>query len=437
MFSSKFKVDDDDFYKVLFDGGEDDGDTDQKPKKGRSHAEKYSDDLDQFKAKDFNRDRGCTDKIFLFIFVSFLGSMIYLTTFGLQNGDIKRLLAPIDGDGKFCGVNHVDEENPDLSYDYTDYEYLMITEYSSNVMSIFNSAICVDKCPQAEEAPDCKTTEAVASCPESGEFLIETRSIMGICIPSIDDIPGGTETLESLLSVFEQSSAGTAVNDVVKASKAVNISLGLSVVWCIVFIYLMSLFAEQLIWICIVLVKLTLLFVTGGFGYMLKVDIDIRSELTGGEELPEGEEPSAELQELNDKIFYLSLATGVAGTLTLIYMCCIFCNCDSLKKAIDVIDAASDYLRKTKRVVLVPCLFFILQLVAVKIWLFCYFCVISMNKIEAGSLQMKTMEWEPQVKWMAGYMIFGIFWVTAWLDYMSRFIIMVSTSTYYFNSNGR
>ena len=37
---------------------------------------------------------------------------------------------------------------------------------------------------------------------------------------------------------------------------------------------------------------------------------------------------------------------------------------------------------------------------------------------------------------MAWYMFFGILWVTAWLEYMSKMIILVSASTYYFNSNG-
>lgn len=60
-----------------------------------------------------------------------------------------------------------------------------------------------------------------------------------------------------------------------------------------------------------------------------------------------------------------------------------------------------------------------------------------MNKIEAHSTipQMKSLEWDTPVKWMALYMFFGILWVTAWLDYMCKFIVMVTASTYYFNSN--
>jgi hypothetical protein len=36
---------------------------------------------------------------------------------------------------------------------------------------------------------------------------------------------------------------------------------------------------------------------------------------------------------------------------------------------------------------------------------------------------------------MALYMLFGILWITAFFEYCSTFVVMVSASTYYFNSN--
>ena len=38
---------------------------------------------------------------------------------------------------------------------------------------------------------------------------------------------------------------------------------------------------------------------------------------------------------------------------------------------------------------------------------------------------------------MFAYMVFGILWICAWLDYCSTFIVMVSSATYYFNSNAK
>lgn len=36
---------------------------------------------------------------------------------------------------------------------------------------------------------------------------------------------------------------------------------------------------------------------------------------------------------------------------------------------------------------------------------------------------------------MALYMLFGFFWLTAWVEYAARFVIIVSASTYYFNNH--
>ena len=36
---------------------------------------------------------------------------------------------------------------------------------------------------------------------------------------------------------------------------------------------------------------------------------------------------------------------------------------------------------------------------------------------------------------MALYMLFGVLWMTAWLEYCSRFIILTSAASYYFDSS--
>jgi hypothetical protein len=76
--------------------------------------------------------------------------MIFLTYVGYQKGDVKKLLAPLDGDLKFCGVKVEDlsEDGTGEAYDYTDYPYLMITDFStSNAINIFSSGVCVEVCP--------------------------------------------------------------------------------------------------------------------------------------------------------------------------------------------------------------------------------------------------------------------------------------------------
>lgn len=49
----------------------------------------------------------------------------------------------------------------------------------------------------------------------------------------------------------------------------------------------------------------------------------------------------------------IGITCGIVGVLFLVSICCMF---NSLKIAIDVIDASADFLAKTKRVILVPVL---------------------------------------------------------------------------------
>jgi len=69
------------------------------------------------------------------------------------------------------------------------------------------------------------------------------------------------------------------------------------------------------------------------------------------------------------------------GIITFGFACCICCAYSSLKFAIDVIDASADFLAGTKRIILVPGLFFILSMLSIFIWAGCLVCVLSLNEI--------------------------------------------------------
>jgi hypothetical protein len=71
---------------------------------------------------------------------------------------------------------------------------------------------------------------------------------------------------------------------------------------------------------------------------------------------------------------------------TFAFFCCVFCGYKSLKVAIDVIDAAADFLSCTKRILFIPFLYFIFLVVILSIWAYGYACVISLNQIEANTL---------------------------------------------------
>lgn len=126
-----------------------------------------------------------------------------------------------------------------------------------------------------------------------------------------------------------------------------------------------------------------------------------------------------------------------AGILALVFFCLLCCFKDSLRTAIDVIDASADYIAHNKRVILVPNLHFLFTIIVVILWLVAFLYVISLNEIKPGLIpQSKDIIWkEKKYKFWVLYMIFGFFWLTAFIEYSSRVVVITGAVTYYFNNS--
>lgn len=201
----------------------------------------------------------------------------------------------------------------------------------------------------------------------------------------------------------------------------------MSVVYSIVFIYFLSAFGEAIAWICVVILQLGLLSVAG-LGWYMWNEAVMASEGLADDIL-------IEKNEKDQKIFMAVMIGG--GVFALGFLCCVCCGYTSLKIAIDVIDASADFMAKSKRVIAVPFFFFLCQFITVLVWVPCMAYVVSLNHVEVNSdiPLIKDIYWEPKFKAMAAYMVFGVLWVTAFFEYCSTFVIMVSASTYYWTSN--
>lgn len=121
-----------------------------------------------------------------------------------------------------------------------------------------------------------------------------------------------------------------------------------------------------------------------------------------------------------------------------LFATCVCCGFRSLKLAIDVIDASADFLAGTKRIILVPILYFFVSVIIFIGWVYAFLNVASMNQFTPDTKiipQMKDLEWKDnKIKGMAAFMFFGLLWILAFIKYTCNFICMVAASTYYFNS---
>lgn len=182
------------------------------------------------------------------MFVCAVGVMGYFTKLGFENGQIEKLMAPLDGDDHFCG--HEDG--------YEGYQKLFLTDLSSiDISDIFASGVCVDACPTAETiAINCIPTSEVTDCADITDFYL-TKSVFDYCLPpSFDELPAETkETWLMVKASFLSSGIGQYFNDLGVAWTAIRISLVMGCVYCFVYIYLMSAFAETIAWICVFLTQ--------------------------------------------------------------------------------------------------------------------------------------------------------------------------------------
>lgn len=71
----------------------------------------------------------------LLVFILFCGGIGFIFYEGLTRGDPVRLLAPLDANGKFCGVDE----------GLVDYKYLFFADIEGNEW-VANS-VCVKQCP--------------------------------------------------------------------------------------------------------------------------------------------------------------------------------------------------------------------------------------------------------------------------------------------------
>jgi len=115
----------------------------------------------------------------------------------------------------------------------------------------------------------------------------------------------------------------------------------MSLIYCIGFIYLMSWFAEYIAWAIVITIQLGLI---GGAVFFFGQYFTQKNSIEVAGQQPE-----------------MLLAYGIGFALfACILLICVYCGFNSLRVAINVIDASADFLAKTKRLIGVPVFYFLI-----------------------------------------------------------------------------
>jgi hypothetical protein len=219
--------------------------------------------------------------------------MGYLTGYGLNHGQMDKLMAPLDGDNKFCGI----ERRPNTTQDgYEDYGHLYLTSLEGlSASAIFDKGICVKKCPMNDTTPiECKTTSKVSKCNDPSLQRYNTKQVIGYCFPA------STKALPSSMRLgwaqakasFLANPVGKYFNDMYLSSRAIYWSCGMGLIYCLIYIKIMSAFAEPIAWICVVAVQLGLIALSIG-AWMFRAN-EVETYKTNYNDMSKGMRESSE-----------------------------------------------------------------------------------------------------------------------------------------------
>jgi hypothetical protein len=205
--------------------------------------------------------------------------MIYAVYYGYHNGQFDKLIAPVTGDKQFCGFD-----------DMKGYPKMIFTEYAStSVTSILKSGVCVEKCPhddkykfadlKCKDNTKTKCAKLAKGPTGTARTPYPTVNFVNYCLPKSTKVftPAEKKGLLAIKKAFMNSKAGTLFNDLYNASRAVYWSMALAAFWSLLFIYLMSIFAEPIAWCCVILVQLGLIGATVGSYFMWQEACDAKA----------------------------------------------------------------------------------------------------------------------------------------------------------------
>ncbi|CAH0747568.1 unnamed protein product [Diatraea saccharalis] len=107
---------------------------------GKDYGEPLKYDPD-FKGPIHNRS--CTDIIWLLLFIVFLGGWGFVGYYSMKNGDVRKLLAPIDTKGRRCGLDSGLENKKYLMF----FNIARCLQPGTPITGCPTPQVCVEKCP--------------------------------------------------------------------------------------------------------------------------------------------------------------------------------------------------------------------------------------------------------------------------------------------------
>jgi hypothetical protein len=345
--------------------------------------------------------------------------MIFLmgvAIYGYSNGNLAEILAPVDGQGRICGFSDGVKDTPYLWV--SNYAVIEDPDFNSYV---FESGVCVLECPTSNEGDGadigCVNTEYTTNTPDMNcetQPLYQTTVILDYCTVVKDNLTD--DQWDHIVKNYEdQLFFGSWVTDVYRCRWVILTAISISFALTLIYIKLMDWFALYLAWISVLGIQAG--FIGLGFAFYNQKEDDLEAD---------------ENADTTGLWWAMFCSFSMAGLYYIFLICCF----RSLRIAIAIIDTAADWFADTKRIILVPCLYFLLSICVIIAWIS---ALVSIGTISDGAVegksdsQMKEYSWSTSTTWFVWLCFFSIFWIVSFIIACNEFVIIASTISWYFS----
>jgi len=202
-----------------------------------------------FKEKKLvDQKRKCTDVLCCIVFVCFMVSMICFSIVGYMNGEIDKMLAPVDGNGRLCGFSTGVEGYPKLWIANLD-------KATNSPTDMFDWGVCTKECPESVNSTvSCVDTKNVHNCSTPGNSY-GTYDLLDYCLPQYDELTVAQQAgYDAMVLEFSNSFFGSWGADIYKARWVILSSIGIGLVITLIYVVLMRYLAAILAWLSIAFV---------------------------------------------------------------------------------------------------------------------------------------------------------------------------------------
>ena len=414
-----------------------------------------------------DEDRRYHDLCCTIFFLLFIGGCIVVAVLGFYNGHPSKLLYGYDEDGKACGhdkdyenfpylyfyssINNTNdskktiinafclEECPNIIYDIEEYKdknitlKCMPTKYNKNCQISHNNyypskpilnrfcfpemvhEINFDPINQEKiEIYDAKTQNKIEKIVNKDQFYTDNNNNKFVMVNAINGKGSASDASSTLIiaSYFSAERLARWITDLYTTRWIIFASVLWSFVLAMIFMLLLKFIGGLVIFIffALIVVGLILLavyFKINSINYIEQGDLVYKAAM--------------------EAFFWISLV------ITIIFILFFLLMCNRIRLAIAMINVTSQYINKTIHIILIPIIFFIIELLWIVYWIFLSAFIYSTGDFDKNeSKVIASFKWNAGIRFYWWYHLFALLYIASLISSFSQFIYSSTACIWYF-----